>query len=160
MLVYFLMHIHTHTKPRVAHQVSCWITVCLMLCDRLFLGDATHSLLTPDAEPSTDQIYLWPKSNLVNQWALLELLTGIWMKGYLQEQKSLKDSWITKAQPNMADSSQSWGHEHTVEHPGSSVGRRVLSKCLCCSQPHPGSCAVCSFQAARLVPTSSAAGLI
>lgn len=39
----------------------------------------TH-LFTRDKEPTADQ------SSLVNQWVSLELLTGIWMRGYLREQ--------------------------------------------------------------------------
>ena len=35
-------------------------------------------------------------------------LTGMWVRGHLQEQKQLKGSCISKAHPSMDDSSQSW----------------------------------------------------
>lgn len=47
-----------------------------------------------------------PKSSLINQQILLELLTGIWRNGYLEEWKLLKDSFITKAHYSVNDSSQ------------------------------------------------------
>lgn len=43
------------------------------------------------------------------EWAtefLLELLTGIWVKGYLQKLKCLKDSCHQKSHPSMGDNSQ------------------------------------------------------
>ena len=60
-------------------------------------------------------------SKLVDEWVLLGFLTGISVRGYLQEQKWLKDSCITKAHPSMGDSSQSW-------EPG--------AHCTACRQPH------------------------
>ena len=67
----------------------------------------------------------------MNQRVLLGLLTGIWVRGYLQEQKWLKDSCVTKA--SMGGSSQklrSWSTLCSVQaiqqvqesFPGGSVG--------------------------------------
>lgn len=59
-----------------------------------------------------------PKSNLINQRILLELLTGIWGNGYLEKQKLLKDSFITKAHYIVNDSSQklkTWSTLHSLQ---------------------------------------------
>lgn len=57
----------------------------------------------------TDKVWITPKSNLVNQCGLLRLLTGVWVRGYLQKHKWLKDSCVTKAHLSMRDSSQRLG---------------------------------------------------
>lgn len=44
----------------------------------------------------------------MNQWILLELLTGIWVRCYWQEQKWLTDSCITKDHIYTCDSPQNW----------------------------------------------------
>ena len=68
----------------------------------------------------TDKGTTPPKPNLVNQWVLLWLLTGIWVSGYLQEQKWFKDNSITKAHP------QHLGNlKHTAQPAGSSTGWRM-----------------------------------
>lgn len=82
----------------------------------------TH-LLTSERNPVTNQrkYRLSPKSNLLKQCVLLGLLAGVWMKGYLQEQKLLKDSCITKTHSTMGDSSQKLKSlEHTPQPVGSS----------------------------------------
>lgn len=61
--------------------------------------------LNPDREPTTEQSKDITKVQIGEHWVLLELPTGLWAMGYLQE---LKDSCITKAHGSMYDSSQSW----------------------------------------------------
>ena len=41
-----------------------------------------HITLTQDRELTTEQSAIPPKSNLVNQWVLLGLFIGIWVRGY------------------------------------------------------------------------------
>lgn len=78
-----------------------------MLCDKTFRGgDVTH---TPDREGSYDwppKVQIPPESNLLKKWVLLSLFTEVWVSGYLQEQKWLKDSCINKAYPTIGNSSQ------------------------------------------------------
>ena len=57
-----------------------------LLCDKIFLGEMLHPcLLTPDCEPTADQTRDIIKVQLGG--VLLEILTGIWVRGHLQEQK-------------------------------------------------------------------------
>jgi len=50
----------------------------------------------------------YTKFSLVNH-EILGLLRGIQARGYLEEQKGLSDSGITKAHPSMGESSQKLG---------------------------------------------------
>lgn len=61
--------------------------------------NVTKCLLTPDSEPMEDQSKEQQKFNLLKQWVLLGLITGLW------EQKWLEDSYITKAHPSVDDGS-------------------------------------------------------
>ena len=79
-------------------------------------------------------------SKLVDEWVLLGFLTGISVRGYLQEQKWLKDSCITKAHPSMGDSSQSWEPgAHCTACRQLNRLESVLSRCLSWSKLLPDS---------------------
>lgn len=64
------------------------------------------NLLTPDRE--LIKVQKPPQCSLVNQSVLLGLLIGISVRGYLEEQKWVKDNHITTAYPGVGDSLQSW----------------------------------------------------
>lgn len=86
-----------------------------------FPGKTQHTGLFTQRETQRDQSTDTTKSNLVNQWILLGLLTGVWVKGHSERQKWLKDICIT-----MGDSSQNLGHLGYIAQPaGSSTGWRV-----------------------------------
>lgn len=75
-------------------------------------------------------------SNLVNQWVSLWLLRMIWMKGYLHEQKWLKDrasqkvslAWVTAHRNKICSTVQSLQHSTgwRVFFPGQPVGQNLL----------------------------------
>ena len=50
----------------------------------------------------------------------------MWVSGYLQEQKQLKDICITKAHPSMFDSTQAGNLKHTAQLAGNSTGWSIL----------------------------------
>lgn len=92
---------------------------------KFYCRDTTH-VYFPRRDPMTDQSTDTPKSNLVNQWVLLSLLTAIQVRGFLQEQKWLKNIWITKAHSSISDNAQKLGNlEHITLCTGSSTGWRV-----------------------------------
>lgn len=71
---------------------------------RFFLyGRLFMCLLTSDKEPTRE--LLSPKSDLVNQWVLLLLLRGMWVKGDRSRNNS-QSAVIIKAHPCMDGSSQ------------------------------------------------------
>lgn len=49
------------------------------------------------------------------QYVLLGLLTGMRVRGYLQRQKQLKSSAITKAHLKTGDCSQTWSTLHSLQ---------------------------------------------
>lgn len=53
-------------------------------------------------------VQILPKSNLVNQSALLESFRGIWVKSYMYKQKWLKDRCLNKNSSQMSEVHQSW----------------------------------------------------
>lgn len=62
--------------------------------DWLFIGRYNTHLYSPQiGSPQETKVWIPPKSDLVNQWALIGLLTGIWMEACLWEQKWHKASW-------------------------------------------------------------------
>lgn len=66
------------------------LPVCTLLCDKTFPGETQHAhLITPDQSMDTIKVQLG------EAMSLLGLLTGKGVKGYLWEQKRLKDSCIT-----------------------------------------------------------------
>lgn len=104
----------------------------------IFWGDTIH-VHSPNIEIQW-QTWVWrpPKFNLVNQWDLLELHTGVWMRNYIQEQKWLKDICVIKAYPSKSDSSQklrTWIILYSLQ------ADQQVSECL--------------FQASQLMETSS-----
>jgi hypothetical protein len=93
----------------------------------------------------------------VNQWVLLELIKGIWVRSYWQEQKWLTDGCITKDHINTCDSSQSWepGAHCTVCWHLSRL-ESFPSRCLTWSKPLPHSWpGYWFFQAVGLISESS-----
>lgn len=104
-------------------------------------GEGTKHLVTPDQELTTDQtMRTLPKSNLVNQWVLLGLLSGMWVRGYLKEYKWLKDSCTTQCLPQHERCS--WNLETT----------QLAGKLPCWRVPPPNIAAgLCLFQAGSLV---------
>lgn len=64
-------------------------------------------LLIPDREHTINQITT-TKVQLDEPRVLLGLLKGVWMRGYLQQQKWFKDGCITKAHPAWATAQKSW----------------------------------------------------
>lgn len=114
-------------------------------------------LLTPDSKSQmTEQITDTTKVSHGEPIVLLESLTGIWVRGYLQQQKCLKDSCTIKTQPNMSKSSQTW--ENRADYIACRQFKRsgnILSKWLTLSNLLQGSLAsFCFFQAANLVSES------
>lgn len=69
-------------------------------------GDATQSYSTEIGSPQKNKVQIQPKSHLMNQWVYLGLFMGIWVKSYLQEQKTLNESCVSKAHPSTGDSPQ------------------------------------------------------
>lgn len=66
----------------------------------------------------SDQSTIPPKSTQVSHWVLLELLTEIWVRGYLQKLKCPKDSCHQKSHPSMGDNSQNletWISGHSLQ---------------------------------------------
>lgn len=74
-------------------------------CYGNFSGKTQHIyLLSPDRKiGSLQQTKVWirPKSSLVNQWILLELLVAIWVRGYFYISRNEWDSGIIKAIPSL-----------------------------------------------------------
>lgn len=99
-----------------------------MLCNKtkLLLGRCYTKLCNRDREPPKEQSTGKSKSNLMNQWVYLGLFMEIWVKSYLQKQKRLKESCVSKAHPRVTahKSWQSGAHSaaYRLEH--------VLSKRL------------------------------
>lgn len=118
--------------------ISLKATICLVLRQNIFWGDITHTFTSPKiGNPQQTKTWIPPKSNLVNQCVLLGLPTGKWAS-YLEEQKWLKDSYITKAHLSMAHSSGSWEPgAHCTGCRKFSVGS-VPSRCLSLAKPLPG----------------------
>jgi hypothetical protein len=97
----------TYDSLSLARVDWAWVWTCVT---KLLLGRLNiHVYLPQIGNPQQIKVQIAPKSNLVNQWVLLGLLTGIRIGDYFLEQKQLKDSCITKAHPSMGDSSQKLG---------------------------------------------------
>lgn len=60
-------------------------------------GDVNNCLLTQVRNRWQTKARILPMPNLVGQWVLLELLTEMWVRGYSQELKELKDICIMKS---------------------------------------------------------------
>ena len=78
-------------------------------------GDMYQHLFTSDRKLMQTKGWIPPKFNSENQWILLVFLTEVCVRGYLQKQKWLKDSCISKALPCMGDNSQNlrtWNTAH------------------------------------------------
>lgn len=105
--------------------------IYMLLCDKTFLlwhkfsWEMQHMPIHRRRGTHDSRIQI-PKTNLMNQWVLLGLITGVWMRHHLQEQKWLKDSCITKATPPwVTDNSQKAGNlERTSQPAGTSTGWR------------------------------------
>jgi len=125
----------------------CVFECFALLYDRLFFWrDATHASTQPSREPMIKQSV--DTSNLVSRWVLL---TGVWVRGYLQEQKWLRVSCLRKAHPSVSDSSRmltTWSTLHSLQA-AQQVGKF----------PFQRSAGLTLFQAAWLVVPSSAHAL-
>ena len=100
---------------------SLFINTCVT---KLFLGRCNTP--SPHIEiPRQTKVRIPPKfTGWINEF--LWLLTQMWVSGYLQEQKQLKDSCITKAHPSMFDSTQAGNLKHTAQLAGNSTGWSIL----------------------------------
>lgn len=80
----------------------------------------------------------------------IRFLTGIWVKGYLQEQQWLKDRCITKVHLSTSDNSQKPGSWNILQNQETSQkAKSFIFMWLSWSKPLQGSLAVlCFFQAA------------
>jgi hypothetical protein len=86
-------------------------------------GEIWTSSLIPDREPTTDQST--DATKLSEPMNFIGVTYRNMSEGYLQEQKWLKDSCITKVHPSMGDSSHRGTLKHTAQSAGSSTGLRV-----------------------------------
>ena len=85
-------------------------------------------LFTPDRYPTTNQSMhtIW----LGDQWVLLGLLTGIWVRDYSQEWKWLKENCIIKAHPSMVTTHKIWTLLLSASFSGWSSIRAFFEACL------------------------------
>lgn len=84
--------------------------------------------------PWQTKVIIIPMSRLVHQWVLLGLLLGIWMRGFLQKQKWLKDQSPLQHGWQLP----SWGpRSHCLTY-RPVTGRVVLSRWFDWSEPFPG----------------------
>ena len=105
----YILFVCTYTLIREYHggwRIAQELRTEHCYCMTQFLRRCEQKSTYPRQNLMPDQSRRPPKFILVNQWFLLELLTGIWVWGYLQEQKWLKDKCITKAHPSLGDSPQ------------------------------------------------------
>lgn len=111
-----------------------------------FWGVMNKCPLTSDRDPKTDQSTNLTKVQLGDQWLLLALLTFLWEipgRAYLQEQKWLKNTCLTKPLSRMGDNSQSW---EPVAHCSACTRlQSVLPKKFSQSEPSPGNPACLSL---------------
>lgn len=127
--------------------------------------DTSKRLLKPEREQMSDQSTIPPKPTQMNNWVLLELLTGVWVRDYLQKLKCPKDNCITK-NPIAA-----WVATHKTWKPGVQGttcrhlnGLEIVHsrKLLVSSFPHSSSCVhlpqviwlVWAIQSLSAVPTA------
>lgn len=90
------LSVQLHLAPTVLLSLGSTLTatgkfprlsLCL-LCDKTFPGeDGNTCLLNPDSQSRTDQGVDATQVPLGEPCVLLGLLTGIWVRGYLQEQQ-------------------------------------------------------------------------
>lgn len=90
------LSVQLHLEPTVLLSLGSTLTatgkfpqlsLCL-LCDKTFPGeDGNTCLLNPDSQSRTDQGVDATQVPLGEPCVLLGLLTGIWVRGYLQEQQ-------------------------------------------------------------------------
>lgn len=128
-------------------QTWCMDTIVWYLKKKkTFLGRQHTLLLIPDREPMTDH----NTDTVKVQWVLFKLPVGVWVQCYLQEQKWLKDIFITKALKSWAP------RAHYIACIGSSTGWRVsfLGSLVSLSLLQAAWLASASFQAARLAFSS------
>lgn len=74
----------------------CYLTISLEKHEK--------TSLFPERKSATDQSMV-PKSNLVNQWGLLELIIKMRKEGYLQEEKMTQQQFHHRAHFSMGDNS-------------------------------------------------------
>lgn len=86
-------------------------------------GNGTKHLPTPNWKPQQTKVKIPQKSNSVDQWVLFGSLTGMWVRGHLQEQKWLKVSCLTKCQHGW-QLTKTENLEHTAQSAGSSKAQR------------------------------------
>ena len=72
---------HAYLRILFFHISECQPGVSL-LCDRTFAGEMQF---TPDGDPRRSKVQMTQKANLVNKGFSLELLTGVGLTGYLQD---------------------------------------------------------------------------
>ena len=80
----------------------------VLLCGKTFPRETKHThLFSPERDPIIDQRKGTTEVESGETMIFLGLLTGVWMRGCLEEQERLKNnSYITKAHHSVGDSSQ------------------------------------------------------
>lgn len=89
---------------------SCWD----LWCDQLCLRRCNNDITTSDRNQQENKLWIFTQPSFLKLWVLLGLLTGIWMRGNLEDQKWLNNSYISKAYPNMCSSSWKLGIGSTL----------------------------------------------
>lgn len=150
-------HPYDNTLRRYLH-LSVDKVKRVVSCDKTFPAETRNTcLLTPDRKKlMIDQSTEISKVQCAEPMSFIEV-TGIWVKGYLQEHKWLKDSYFTKFHPCLGDSSPNWDPgAHQTDCRKLNRLESILSRHLSWSKPLLGSSGgSCLFQAAGLVWESS-----
>lgn len=77
-------------------------------------------LQNPGREPNADKSKDTNKVQISKPMSFIEFIYKIWVRGYVLKQKRLRDCFITKAHPSLADSSQK------LETPSSLSGLKAV----------------------------------
>lgn len=83
-----------HKKKISSIPIAKRVCLDLQLCDTL-CGKNWINIYSSENRWK-NKVRILPMSNTVNQWVLIWLSTGVLVRGYLKEQKWLKDSYIIK----------------------------------------------------------------
>lgn len=115
-----------------SQEVKLWMVVLIgssSIAQDFTLWNVTHCYLTLCWEREANiyspqpgnqwqiNLRIPPESNLMDQWVLLRVFTGVWVKGYyLLEQKGLEDSYVTRSLPQSVLCDKTF-HEETTYAP-------------------------------------------
>jgi hypothetical protein len=109
---------------RVSHSPDClwipdppasvsWVLEWQALCD-IITGDMIKYLFVADRKLTTGQIIDITKIQLGEPWVLLGLHTEVWMRGYLEKQKWLQNSFITEVHPSIVTAHRAGSSLHSL----------------------------------------------